>query len=112
MVQTIGLKLGGLSLVTCHLSLVVHRNSASDDNQPMVTRFIAMGDYGNPDKANKGMYAFSIEPMVAMEKADLGKVPEDTTESPYSTFLFNSQTKVHLSGQDCAIPLHTRYFTT
>ena len=82
----IGFKIGGLSLVTC-------RNSASGDNQPMVTRFIAMGNYGNPDKANKGMYAFSIEPMVAMEKADLGKVPEDTTESPYSQF--HSQTQVH-----------------
>ena len=99
MVQTIGLKLGGLSLVTCHLSLVVHRNSASDDNQPMVTRFIAMGDYGNPDKANKGMYAFSIEPMVAMEKADLGKVPEDTTESPYSTFLLTAKRRYIFRGR-------------
>lgn len=68
------------------------RNSVSGDNQAVVTRFIAMGNYGNPDKANKGMYAFSIEPMVTMEKADLCKIPEGTTESPYSQF--HSQTQV------------------
>ena len=56
------------------------------NGREFTTRFIALANFGNPDKAQKGIYAFNIEPMVAMTKEELGKIPENSTDNPYAEF--------------------------
>ena len=57
------------------------------------TRFIALANYTSQEKANKGIYAFNIQPMDFIQNVDLQK-PEIATENPF-TELFN-EVSVHV----------------
>jgi hypothetical protein len=69
------------------------------NGREFTTRFIALANFGNPDKAQKGIYAFNIEPMVAMTKEELGKIPENSTDNPYAEF-FGKTDKKKTSSED------------
>ncbi|ESO03967.1 hypothetical protein HELRODRAFT_111895 [Helobdella robusta] len=48
-----------------------------------VTRFIALAHFNNTHK-RKFLYAFSIDPIVTMDAAELSRQPDETTEAPYN----------------------------
>ena len=54
------------------------------NGREFITRFISLADFGNPDKSKKGIYAFNIDPMVAMSTEELGKIPDNATANPYA----------------------------
>ncbi|KAI6653340.1 hypothetical protein LOD99_3560 [Oopsacas minuta] len=56
-----------------------------------VTRFIALANFGNPDKQNKALYAFNTEPITAIHPLVLLTQPIGTTDSPYTDLQTGSE---------------------
>ncbi|XP_037093404.1 LOW QUALITY PROTEIN: CWF19-like protein 1 [Pollicipes pollicipes] len=72
---------GGQAL---HYERLPYRNhQVLRDQQVHVTRFISLAAAFNVDK-HKWLYAFGLEPMVRMARAELVAQPADVTECPFS----------------------------
>ncbi|KAF0309639.1 CWF19-like protein 1 [Amphibalanus amphitrite] len=72
---------GGLAM---HYERLPYRNhQVLRDQQTHVTRFISLAAAFNAEKA-KWLYAFGLEPMSRMARADLVAQPPDVTECPFS----------------------------
>lgn len=47
-----------------------------------MTRFVSLADVGNAEK-KKWLYAFSIVPLIHMDRSELVAQPADVTDAPY-----------------------------
>lgn len=73
--------------------------------QRHVTRFIALAQFGNPDKKHRHIYAFSISPLTSLDRRELTQQPSTATDFPYGPVL-----KAHKLQQSSAVPEQNFFF--
>ncbi|KAL5479933.1 hypothetical protein EMCRGX_G023536 [Ephydatia muelleri] len=73
--------------------------------QRHVTRFIALAQFGNPDKKHRHVYAFSISPLTSLDRRELTQQPPAVTDFPYGDVL-----KAHLQQQSSAMLDEQNFF--